>query len=116
MKWVWVNYEQYYYTYHILQFILEIVIFCNAAFFKDRTIGMLQESASAPLTSVGRFTVVATNTVHELVRQVMCLSVRPRATSQRDDLAIEITHLRNRFRPVTLTTPTYNVCNITYNL
>ena len=33
----------------------------------------------------------------------------PRATTQRDDRAIVLTHLRDRFRPATVTAPTFNV-------
>jgi len=57
------------------------------------------------------------NTVHELARRYKHTGDvhdrprpgRPRATTQRDDRAIVLTHLRDMFRPATLTAPTFNV-------
>jgi transposase len=57
------------------------------------------------------------NTVHELVRRYRLTGDvhdrprpgRSRATTKRDDRAIVLTHLRDRFRPVILTAPTFNV-------
>ena len=83
---------------------------------RNRAIGMIQGGVS--VVDVSRTFNCSRTTIHDLVRRFRHTgdvhdrprSGRPRATSQRDDRAIVLLHLRNRFTPATLTAPAYNVC------
>ena len=76
-----------------------------------------RNAAGASVVDVSRTFNCSRNTVHELVRRYRLTGDvhdrprpgRPRATTQWDDRAIVLTHLRDRFRPATLTAPAFNV-------
>ena len=83
---------------------------------RNQAIGMIQAGAS--YVDVSRTFNCSRNTIHELVKRYRLTgdvrdrprSGRPRATSQRDDQYITLTHLRNRFLPATVTARAFNVC------
>jgi len=83
---------------------------------RNRAIGMIQGGVS--VVDVNRTFNCSRTTIHDLVRRFRFTgdvldcprSGRPKATSQRDDRAIVLLHLRKRFTPATLTAPAYNVC------
>jgi len=82
---------------------------------RNQAIGMLRCGVS--VINVKKLFNCSRNTVHELVRRYRLTGDvhdrprpgRPRATTQRDDRAIVLTHLLDRFRSATLTAPTFNV-------
>jgi transposase len=86
---------------------------------RNQAIGMLL--GGAPIVDVSRTFNCSRNTVHELVSchrltgdvQDSPRPGRPRATTQRDNRAIVLTHLRDRFRPATLTAPAFNISSQT---
>jgi transposase len=92
--------------------------FHNAMFISIRKKSSNMNAAGwASVVDVSRTFNCSCNTIHELVRRYRLTGDvhdrprpgRPRATTQTNDRAVVLSHLRDRFRPATLTAPAFNV-------